>query len=683
VIEAVRERTLRYFSKKYWLVSCRYVLLPLLFYFVFFCILSFPLILKFSTHLFADQGDGLQSVWDIWWINKAVTQLQCSPWYTNYVHYPHGVSLLPQTMTPFNGFMAVFLLRFMSLNETYNFILIFSFVIGGWSAFLLSQYLTKTYWGSIIAGFIFTFSNYHFAHAEGHLQMISLEWMPLFLLCFYILISKPSILASIGSAITLFAVILCDYYYFFYCVLSALIMTGWRAIRGKNLFFIFQKKYLYPLATFISFSLITSGTLVYKLFMLNRRDPLLGSHPPLEFSTDLLAPFIPGGHWRFADLTKFYWSRISGNIHENSVYIGLSVCCMLIYVWIKRHKLKFESLYLFYFFLIFFFVLSLGPALQIGGKIYTGIKMPYLLLEHLLPFIKLSGCPVRMMVMVMLSASVICAVGFEMLFQNQRTRWILTGIMLILFFEYLPQPIPSSNISIPKYVDILKKLPGNEGVIDLAANSPPLSLYYQTVYNKPMAFGYISRTPSSVAKEDKKLMKILREKDFSKLYHNYHFGYLVVRKTNDQEDRIFKLSDLREDQLVSLPGGIFGDEHKPQILESLPNETNNVLYNIDECVSDGEHPFLRGWAFIDGQDSKNCSIYLVLLSDKMKYIISTSTQERHDVTEYYKHSSNQDHSGFILRFSKKYLRKGEYKVAIYIRNNKIKAFRYTNLFIHN
>lgn len=681
MIESIKESPLMHWLKNYGSASCRNALFPLLFYFILFCILTFPLIFKFSTHLFADQWDGLQSVWDIWWINKAVTLLHCSPWYTNYLHYPHGVSLLPQTMCPINGFMGIFLLKFLSLQETYNFILIFSFVVGGWTAFLLSHYLTKTYWGSIIAGFIFTFSNYHFAHAQGHLQVVSLEWIPLFLLFFYILITKPAFLVAIASALALFMVILCDYYYFFYCVLSGLIMTGWRAVREKDLFFVIRKKYLIPLMAFISVSLITSGTLVYKLFMLNRKDPLLGSHPPMEFSTDLLAPFIPGGHWRFANLTKFYWSSLPGNIHESSVYIGLSVCFMLIYTWLKRHKLKIESLYLWYFILIFFGAISLGPVLHIGGKICTGIKMPYFLLEHILPFIKLSGCPVRMMVMVILSASVICAVGFKIIYQNQRSRWILAGIVLILFIEYLPQPVPSSNVSIPEYVNILKNMPGNGGVIDLAATSPPRSLYYQTIHNKPMAFGYISRTPTSVAKKDEQLMEILREGDFSILFHDYHFDYLVIRKPGDKEDKIYKLSDLKEDQMAVLPGGIFGDEYKPQILERLPKETNNIVYYIDECISDREHPYLKGWAFIDGQDSKNSFVYLVFLSDKMKYIVPTYMQERYDVTEHYKNTGNHDYSGFNLCFSKKYLEKGKYKVGIYIRNNKNEAFQYTNIFI--
>jgi len=94
--------------------------LPILIYFVIFCILTFPLISKFHTHFFADQGDGLLNVWNLWWINKAVTELNQNPWHTTYLHYPNGTTLLGQTLNPFNGFIGIALLRLFTLIETHN-----------------------------------------------------------------------------------------------------------------------------------------------------------------------------------------------------------------------------------------------------------------------------------------------------------------------------------------------------------------------------------------------------------------------------------------------------------------------------------------------------------------------------------------------------------------------------------
>jgi len=396
---------------------------PILIYFILFCILTYPLIFKFHTYLFADTGDGLQNVWNIWWVNKAVTLLHQSPWYTTYLHYPQGTSLLGHTLNPFNGFFGIFLLKFLSLIETHNVIVIFSFVIGGLTAFWLAYSLTKSYFSSFIAGYIFTFSQYHFMHAEGHLQLVSLEWIPLFILIWYLLIIKPTISRAILSAVVLFSVLLCDHYYFLYCFLTAILMILWYAFSTKDFLFFLKKRYLPVFSIFIFVCLITSGILVASLLQLNRQDPLLGSHNPSAFSLDLLAPFIPGGHWRFASLTQFYWSRLPGNINESSVYIGLSVIFLIGYVWFNRKKchLQVPSLPLWYVILFFFGIMALGPALHIVGKcIYAGI-MPYDILQILFPPLRLSGCPVRMMVMVMLSASVISAIGLCMLFQRLKS----------------------------------------------------------------------------------------------------------------------------------------------------------------------------------------------------------------------------------------------------------------------
>lgn len=488
--------------KHYIFIVAKMGLFPLIFYFIFFCILTYPLVLQFSTHFFADQGDGLQNVWKIWWVNKALTELHQPLWQTHYFHYPYGLSLLGYTLDPFNGFMGILLLKFLTLIETHNFIVVFSFVTGGLTAFFLAYYFTKSYWSSIIAGFIFTFSNYHFAHAQGHLQLVSLEWIPLFVLFWYMLFAKPRIVTGIASAIVLFAVLLCCYYYFLYCVLIACLIVGWYSIQKKNIFFFLRKEHLVSVTAFFVAFLVTAGPLVVSVLLLNRRYLLLGIHPPNKYSLDLLAPFIPGGHWRFAHLTHSYWSNLPGNIHESSVHIGLAVLFVLIFTWIKRRTFPAQSLKLWYFILIFFTLLGLGPVLHIYGMEIPFIRLPYALFEMVFPLLKVSGVPVRMMVMTMLSAAVISAMGFKVLFRESAGKRLLAGLLLVmLFIEYLPRPIPASKVAIPPYVNFLKDLPDSKGIVDTTA-SRGLASYYQTIHEKPMAFGDVSRIPKSAYAKD-------------------------------------------------------------------------------------------------------------------------------------------------------------------------------------
>ena len=288
--------------------------------------------------------------------------------------------------------------------------------------------------------------------------------------------------------------ILCDYYYFLYTVIAAVFMLIWYAIWKRDALFFLRKPYLTSMIVFLAGSAVTSGILVVALLRLQLQDPLLAMYVPERFSLDLLSPFIPGGHWRFAELTKAYWSKLPGNIHESSVYLGLSLVFVLIYTAVKRRRTQMPSLAYRYFLLLFFALMSLGPVLHIWGREVSSVKLPYdLFFQRLFPPLRVARVPVRMMVMVFLAASVIGAAGFKLLLQQStRTRVLAAFLIAIMLLEYWPKPIPTTQIPPPPYITLLKSLPGNESVADTISNGP-IALYYQTIYEKPMAFGYVSR----------------------------------------------------------------------------------------------------------------------------------------------------------------------------------------------
>jgi hypothetical protein len=216
------------------------------------------------------------------------------------------------------------------------------------------------------------------------------------------------------------------------------------------------------------------------------------------------------------------------NIHESSVHMGISVLFVLSYVWLKRGQCRAVSVRLWYCALIFFAVMSLGPVLHIWGREVPFIRLPYGWLEAVFPPLKMSGAPVRMMVMVMLSAAVICAMGFKMLLQNSAGgRWLVLLLLVLLSVEYLPRPVPASQPPVPPYVRILKTLPEDGGIIDMVSR-PTLALYLQTIHEKPVAFGYVARIPTSVREEERTIKQLVRDNDYSTLYCGYQLKYLVT-----------------------------------------------------------------------------------------------------------------------------------------------------------
>lgn len=514
----------------------KYFLFPIFFYFIFFIILSFPLILSFPHSLWADTGDGLQNVWNLWWVNKAITQNHTSIWYTDILHYPYGTTLIGHTLNPINGILAIPLLRTFSLFQTYNLILLFAFVGSGLFAFLLAYFLTSGFTGALVAGYIYTFSQFHFAHAQGHLQTVTIQFIPLFILLLWKLLSKPSVILSLGTAVILYFNLLADYYMFFYCLLFTCLFYFWKAYQEKDWLLGHGKGLISYLLIFLVTTFSTSGRIIIALFIQNLRDPFIGAHPAEMFSTDLLSLIIPGGHWRFARLSQSFWEKLPGNIHESSVFLGISVVIMFFYVFLKmltkirKKQIKNKERDVFFFFVVFLFflLLSLGPALQINSEKIAGIIMPYRLMERVIPFISLSGMPVRMMVMVYLAAGIICAYGISKISMKSAINKILILLFLfVLFIEYFPFPMPVTKINIPQYITSLKYMP-EAGSVD-NSSSPSEALYFQTIHGKPLAYGYLARIPTSVILKDMNINSLIVDQKYDVLCRQYGLKYFVSK----------------------------------------------------------------------------------------------------------------------------------------------------------
>lgn len=504
---------------------------PLALYALVFYVFTFPLLGRFSTHFFADAGDGLQNVWNLWWFETALTRLGTSPWFTTWLHFPHGTTLLGHTLGPFNGLLALLLEPWLGLVRAHNTLVIFSFVAGAWTAFLLALHVSGRWLASLIAGFVFGFSSYHFAHAQGHLNLLSLEWIPVFLLAWLRLLGRPSPAAALGASLALLLVLLCDYYYFLYCVLAGALVLGVEALRRRDWCFALRQPLLGRLAVFVGASAVTSGPLVVALLFRHSRDSFTGEHRATNFSLDLLALWIPGICWRFHAWTEAYWSRLPATI-ESSVSLGFGATLAVLLATSRRVRGQVEGLSVWWAFLLFFGAMSLGPVLQIWGRIQP-VPLPYLALELLLPPLRVSGVPVRMVVMVTLSAGILGGLALDALLR--RGRLARAGALLILacmVFEMLPKPIPTTDSrEIPGWVAPLAALSKQYGFMDVADAIPVgEALYLQTLHEVPMFEGYISRVPTSVFLKNRALRELRRRRDFEVLCREHAFAYFLLRE---------------------------------------------------------------------------------------------------------------------------------------------------------
>src|SRR5262249_3836757 len=122
-----------------------------------------------------------QNLWNLWWVRDALLRGH-NPFVTDMLYWPTPVSLYYHTLNIFNGLLAVPLLSVFSLTTTYNIIVLFSFVVAGYGAFLLVHYVCGNRWAALVGSVVFAYSAYHIATMRSLLQLISLEWVPFFVL---------------------------------------------------------------------------------------------------------------------------------------------------------------------------------------------------------------------------------------------------------------------------------------------------------------------------------------------------------------------------------------------------------------------------------------------------------------------------------------------------------------------
>ena len=104
-----------------------------------------------------------------------------------YLDYPSGVNLYFHTLNPFNGLWSLPIQLAGGLLLAYNSVVLFSFAVAGYGAYLLTRYVLRdaaprSAWPAWVAGIIFAMSPFHFAHLLGHMQVFSLEWIPFYVL---------------------------------------------------------------------------------------------------------------------------------------------------------------------------------------------------------------------------------------------------------------------------------------------------------------------------------------------------------------------------------------------------------------------------------------------------------------------------------------------------------------------
>ena len=155
-------------------------------------------------------------------------------------------------------------------------------------------------------------------------------------------------------------------------------------------------------------------------------------------------------------------------------------------------------------FTVFFGLLALGPFVRVAGHT-TYVPTPWALLRYL-PVVGAARMPTRLSVLVMLGVAMLLAMAVRELRVRAARPWVAgTVVALLLCFELLPAPRRVYSAYVPEFYKIIAADPRPVRVLTL-----PLGLrdglssrgeysaaaqFYQTVHEKPLVGGYMSRLP--------------------------------------------------------------------------------------------------------------------------------------------------------------------------------------------
>ena len=538
----------------------RYHIAVLLGYGLLALALTWPLARQLGSAIPGDNFDGWQNLWNLWWMREAWLVRHISPYFSDMLFAPTGADLRFQTMAPFNGFLFMNVQTTVGLIPAYNAAVLFSFVVGGYGTYLLTLYALRGWQklpndgdrpvnvvtapkrlagnvgshhaAAFIAGIIFVFSPYHFSHTLGHLQLISLQWIPFYVL--YLVrgldraarpVSRNSWVADAAKAGLFLALVgLCDWYYvmysFFFTALALLVWLArrqltWRSVAmvaGVGIFLVVALSPL--LVSMVRGTQTWGGTSLVRDYT-----------ETLALSADLLAfvtPQVFHPLWGKAALAR--GASFTAAPSEYTVFAGFTVLVLagiaLLATRTRRSK-RVSSAQRPGFYLLsaaFFALLALGPVLKINGRtdLLPGggeIPLPYRLLYETVPFIKLSRSVSRMDVMVMLFLGVAAAFAVVWLVDRlqagrqagaQRAIAIATPLIIggLIIFEFLPAPFPVSPPDTPAWYATLAQDPAPGVVFNLPANfERPGYLLYQITHGKPITTGYVTRDDPKTLRE--------------------------------------------------------------------------------------------------------------------------------------------------------------------------------------
>lgn len=431
-----------------------------------------PWLSHLSSALIGPPEDNMQDFWNSW--HAAGAQSWKDLLFTRQIRFPEGTSLAYHSFA-WPQVAAVALLSrllggdFATIVALHNLTLLASFPLAAAAMFYLARHVLGDVpgrdLGAAIAGFVFAFNPWHVAQAMHHAHVSGIEFLPLFVLSYFLALERKS-LAWLAAAAAMQALCaLSSWYFFFYTLYFIAFHLLSLRLSGKK----------WPRGWLLAAPVLCSGLAVLLLSPWLAAMAAPGSQASLyypghnTFVADLLALVaFPPTHL-LARYGSGVYAAMTSNSWEGAVYLGLANLALLSWALMRKKDNLSDRRALNYALggLIFFTVIAGGEALHVGGHV-TPLHLPGVVLAKL-PLFANVRTPARAMVFAYLFLGLALAQASVMALRARNIAGraglaLVAGLMLL---DFVPVHLSTTPAACPAALTGLAREPGDFGVLDL------------------------------------------------------------------------------------------------------------------------------------------------------------------------------------------------------------------------
>jgi hypothetical protein len=458
--------------------------------------------------------DGYMQIWSVWHFREMLLSGH-NPFYSDWLLYPEGASLLMTTYTPIVGLFNVLVGNEML---ALNLMLLAQYCLSGVGAWLLVRRWVRQPLLQWLAGFVFAFSPFKLIRLPEHYDLVLTATIPFFVLAFLQAFAfRPgwrwpavrgwgAVAACVGLGLVS---LLSDYYITFALLYFALGYALWFWLRLGEV----RWRRWQPWAVLVA-TLVGCHVALRLLRLAGVPD-----NGGFWWGGDVVSYFLPPPNSRWLDfawaqrlLTNARVYNMPGSI-ENIMFLGYALPLLGLAVWLwwgKQASVRHQDPQgrPLAWMLLFSVMLTL-PALRIVGKPLLNLPTGFL---HLIPFFNNIRCPTRWVLLVSLLLPLVLFAALEARWVHWPARWqwgLSAVLVLAVGLEYWPVAPPlGSSTALPPAFQAVAALPGPGtslvtvplGLVDGKKQVGKVELVnflYQPHYRKKLLSAYLSRVPDA------------------------------------------------------------------------------------------------------------------------------------------------------------------------------------------